>query len=168
MCSEICRAPSAEGESSEATIRQRGGQLKALEKARAAERSIRNRLVVVIKALQYGWEFAAAYERIQGGAVEDPLEEKARKLMEEEKRKKEGKAPSRFGQRFFPYLTGSEAEGPTWAATASQSPFEQAWGQPYPRTRAPPSRRGPAQPFFCFQCGVEGHSAKDCPGSYQD
>ena len=63
--------------------------MKALQKARAAEKSLRNRIQVVIKALQHGWEFAAAYEKVQNGATEDPLEEKARKLVEEEKRKKD-------------------------------------------------------------------------------
>ena len=67
----------------------REGQLKALEKARAVEKSLRNRIRVLIKALQHGWEFAIAYEKVQSGAAEDPLEEKARKMVEEEKRKKE-------------------------------------------------------------------------------
>ena len=70
-------------------MRLREGQLKALEKARTAEKSLRNRIRVVIKALQHGWDFASAYEKVQNGAVEDPLEERARKMVEEEKRKKE-------------------------------------------------------------------------------
>lgn len=154
----FCRAPSGEAEAQEAASKQREGQLNALKKARSAEQSIRNRLVVVIKALQYGWEFAAAYEKIQGGATDDPLEAKARKLMEEDKWKKEAKPPSRLGQRFNPYQMGSEvmgAEGTSWEA----APTGQDWSHP--------PRLGHTHPFFCFQCGAEGHAAKNCPGNYQ-
>ena len=83
------RAPEGEGPAADAAKKLRQGQMKALQKARAAEKSLRNRIQVVIKALQHGWEFAAAYEKVQNGATEDPLEEKARKLVEEEKRKKD-------------------------------------------------------------------------------
>lgn len=136
------RAQAGQDEAAKALMEKRERQMRALEKAKAAETALRNRLRVILKALQEGWEFAHEYERALNGAVNDPVEEKARKALEAKKKKKESTPErSKFrGDRSGPYkrkfysdsATGyrSFPQMPQWnILSTQQQPF---YPQPFP------------------------------------
>ena len=93
--------------------RRRHRPLRALEKCRAAEKELRTRITVIIKALEKGWEYASAYEQVMAVKKEDPFGERAKKLMDEKRKEKEaddqrsfmikGEKSNKSRQRSNPY-----------------------------------------------------------------
>ena len=195
-----------DGEGSEAVARKHAAQLKALETDRSAEKSIRNRIKVIIKALQQGWDYAHKYEKILNGVSDDPIDEKVRKALDSKKRKKDAMQDKTSKQgaerstpyklKYSPYSTTAGAyqmQAPAWNNPPIQPQHQptQNWGPAYPwyggyqaenQTAAsrspvpailppppPPPSSAPARkdPFYCFKCGQEGHTAKACPENKQ-
>ena len=180
-------ATDGEDPAAQTATSKRQSQLRALEKCRSAEKSIRNRLKVIIRALQEGWDFAHEYEKILNGTVEDPIEEKARKALENKKRRKDG-SPEKEGrskkgrQTFSPYEGQVQSFFPhpgQWNvapySVSLQNPYHWAqdcqlyMGQQYGKEPlgatafSATSTSASKGPFYCYVCGQEGHSANYCP-----
>ena len=66
-------------------------------------------IIVLIKALRYGCEFAVAYEKMHVGQDGVKWEQDVLEFMKNEKKKKESEARSRYIPRFSPYPMGAEA-----------------------------------------------------------